>query len=74
MDMTMITYHQTDSPSRLRFYAPRWLLRLLSAAHSLHASWNRRKNLRILEALPPETLKDIGWPTTEMTRKPIVKK
>jgi hypothetical protein len=30
--------------------------------------------LRALEALPPETLKDIGWPTTDTTRIHTIRK
>lgn len=28
------------------------------------AAWNRRKTERMLEGLPQEIRKDIGWPTT----------
>lgn len=72
--MTMITYHHAESPSRLRLYSPRWLLRLSRFAHSLYVSWSRRQTLRIIESLPSETLKDIGWPTTENADKRIVLK
>jgi hypothetical protein len=30
----------------------------------LTAHWNRRKTERMLEGLPREIRKDIGWPTT----------
>jgi hypothetical protein len=30
--------------------------------------------LRALEGLPPETLKDIGWPTTDSNRIRVVRK
>jgi hypothetical protein len=30
--------------------------------------------LRALEALPPETLKDIGWPTTDNYGRSVIRK
>jgi uncharacterized protein YjiS (DUF1127 family) len=72
--MTMITYHQADSPSRLRLYSPSWLLHVTAYAGSLLASWRRRQTLRMLESLPQETLKDIGWPTAENPHMRVVKK
>lgn len=65
--MTMIITH-ADPRSRRRLNVHSWLSPLLGLGHNLHAAWSRRQSLRALEALPAETLKDIGWPTTDSRR------
>lgn len=69
--MTVIITHDR-SPSRLLLHSPRWLDRVVYLGHSLRASWDRRQTLRALEALPAETLKDIGWPATDNKATHIV--
>lgn len=71
--MTIITYHG-ESGSSLRRHPSNWLSRLVGFGTHLYASWRRRQNLRILENLPADTLKDIGWPTTDNKRMRIVRK
>ncbi|WHA39791.1 hypothetical protein [Agrobacterium larrymoorei] len=71
--MTMITYHG-ESGSSLRRHSSSWLSRLVGLGTDLYASWRRRQNLRVLENLPADTLKDIGWPTTDNKRMRIVRK
>ena len=70
--MTMITYHG-GSGSSLR-QKKNWLSRFVELSTDLYASWRRRQNLRILENLPADTLKDIGWPTTDNKRMRIARK
>ncbi len=61
--MTTITYldahrmHGARSSTRLPETRPSLLAKLAIA-------WQRRKTERMLEGLPQEIRKDIGWPTT----------
>lgn len=60
--MTTITYldqRRMSAPS-----TPRNSLPHLSLFERAVAAWNRRKTERMLEGLPQEIRKDIGWPTT----------
>lgn len=66
--MTMIIQHE-ESGSSLRFRSPYWLMRLVELGFGVYASWQRRQNLRILESLPVDTLKDIGWPANDTIRR-----
>ncbi|UIK07447.1 hypothetical protein [Neorhizobium galegae] len=62
--MTMITYQESDR-SRLRPSSFASLIRpALNAVISLRDQWRRRQTERMLEGLPAEIRKDIGWPTT----------
>ncbi|MFB9947290.1 hypothetical protein ACFFP0_00445 [Rhizobium puerariae] len=62
--MTMITY-QVGDRSRFR---PSPFAPLFNPARSavlkLRDGWRRRQTERMLESLPAEIRKDIGWPTT----------
>ncbi|WP_111838060.1 DUF1127 domain-containing protein [Agrobacterium sp. lyk4-40-TYG-31] len=71
--MTMITTH-SRGPSRVRLHSLYWLSHLVDLGRDLHASWRRRQSLRALEALPAETLKDIGWPSSDNKRMRIAQK
>lgn len=71
--MTMILTH-SRRPSRVRLHSRYWLSRLADLGRDLHESWRRRQSLRALEALPAETLKDIGWPSTDNERMRIAQK
>lgn len=71
--MTMILTH-SRGPSRSRLHSRYWLSRLADLGRDLHESWRRRQSLRALEALPAETLKDIGWPSTDNKRMHIAQK
>jgi hypothetical protein len=73
-DMTMIHYLPVTNRSSLRPSPSGWLDRLSSHLSARYAEWRRERMLRALEALPPETLKDIGWPTTDTTRIHAVRK
>jgi uncharacterized protein YjiS (DUF1127 family) len=72
-NMTMITHH-SRSPSRVRLQSHDWLSRLVELGRDLQTSWRRRQSQRALEALPADTLKDIGWPTSDSKRMRIVTK
>lgn len=62
--MTMITYQESDG-SRFRpssfvsFVRP-----ALRLTVRLRDEWQRRRTEKMLEGLPAEIRKDIGWPTT----------
>lgn len=62
--MTTITYldQRRIQPSSAATTAGRG--RISSLTERLAAAWNRRKTERMLEGLPQEIRKDIGWPTT----------
>lgn len=66
--MTMIIVHE-ETGSWLRLRPPSWISRVVTAGFELRASWQRRRNLHILESLPADTLKDIGWPANDTIRK-----
>ena len=71
--MTMITTH-SRGPYKGRLHSYYWLSHLVDLGRYLHASWRRRQALRALEALPAETLKDIGWPSSDNKRMRIAQK
>lgn len=59
--MTMITYHESgrSRPSSFTsFFQP-----VIRLAARLRREWHLRQTERMLEALPSEIRKDIGWPT-----------
>lgn len=72
--MTMVHYLPATNRSPHRLADGSWLRRLSSHVSTLYASWQRARMLRALEALPPETLKDIGWPTTDNFRMRGIRK
>lgn len=65
--MTVIILHE-ETGSWLRLRSPTWLSRVFDAGFQLHAWWQHKRNLRILESLPADTLKDIGWPANDTVR------
>lgn len=71
--MTVIITH-SRSPGRALLHSSQWLDRFVGLFRALEAAWVRRQTLRALEALPPETLKDIGWPTTDNKAARIVRR
>ncbi|MBB3947579.1 uncharacterized protein YjiS (DUF1127 family) [Rhizobium skierniewicense] len=71
--MTMIV-HQSPGPARGRLLTQRLLSRISERVLALQTAWRRKQNLRALEALPTDTLKDIGWPTTDTTKTRIVRR
>lgn len=73
-DMTMIHYLPVANRSAHRPSSGGWLHRLSGHVSALYRSWRRARMLRALEALPPETLKDIGWPTTDNYRTSAIRK
>lgn len=72
--MTMIHYLPVTNRSTHRPSPIGWLHRLSDQISARYAEWRRARMLRALEALPPETLKDIGWPTTDTTRIHTIRK
>lgn len=72
--MTMIHYLPVANRSSQRPSSSGWLHRLSDHVSARYAAWRREKMLRALEALPPETLKDIGWPTTETSHTRAIRK
>jgi hypothetical protein len=62
--MTMITYQESDR-SRPQSSSFASLIRpALTVVARLRDQWHRRQTERMLEGLPAEIRKDIGWPTT----------
>ncbi|MDQ0135509.1 hypothetical protein J2T08_003430 [Neorhizobium galegae] len=62
--MTMITYQESDR-SRFRPSSFASLIHpALTVVVRLRDQWRRRQTERMLEGLPAEIRKDIGWPTT----------
>ncbi|MBG0508962.1 hypothetical protein ACQZ5N_23460 [Agrobacterium sp. 22-221-1] len=72
--MTMIHYLPVANRSSNRPSSTGWLHRLSDHVAARYAAWRREKMLRALEALPPETLKDIGWPTTDNSRINVIRR
>ena len=64
-DMTMVHYLPVTNRSPHRPSPGGWLNRFSEQVAARYAEWRRDRMLRTLEGLPPETLKDIGWPTAE---------
>jgi hypothetical protein len=63
-EMTTITYldeRRLGASSKPQTSRPQQVMSLFDRAV---AAWNRRKTERMLEGLPQEIRKDIGWPTT----------
>jgi len=73
-DMTMVHTHPTAGRSSARLTSTVWLHRLAGYVSEFAAARRRARMMRALEALPPETLKDIGWPTTDNNSARIVRK
>lgn len=61
--MTMMTYHETErertSPLAGFFGS------IIELPARLHREWRRRQTEKMLEALPREIRKDIGWPASD---------
>ncbi|MFK3779034.1 hypothetical protein [Agrobacterium sp. NPDC089420] len=72
--MTMIHYLPAANRSPHRPSSHNWLHRLSDHVSARYAAWRRARMLRALEALPPETLKDIGWPTTDTHRINVIRR
>ncbi|MBO9654621.1 hypothetical protein O3S81_03820 [Agrobacterium sp. SOY23] len=72
--MTMIHHLPVTNRSQHHPSPSGWLDRLSDHVSARYAAWRRERMLRALESLPPETLKDIGWPTTETTRIHAIRK
>jgi hypothetical protein len=63
-EMTTITYldeRRLGASSKPQTSRPQQVMSLFDRAV---AAWNRRKTERMLEGLPQEIRKDIGWPTS----------
>ncbi|AYD00964.1 hypothetical protein [Neorhizobium sp. NCHU2750] len=63
--MTSITYLDRYAGRSVAPAKPAAFGWISSAMERTAAAWNRRKTERMLEGLPQEIRKDIGWPTTE---------
>ncbi|MDR6818555.1 hypothetical protein J2X76_003732 [Neorhizobium sp. 2083] len=62
--MTMITYQESDRSRPLTSSFASFIRPALTVAVRLRDQWHRRQTERMLEGLPAEIRKDIGWPTT----------
>jgi hypothetical protein len=62
--MTTITYLGQSRPASRHLTAGLLLQRLASPFARMLAASRRRKTEQMLEGLPQEIRKDIGWPTT----------
>ena len=61
--MTTITYHQPHNPGIALPSTPQFLTRLFRAV----SLWSqKRRTERMLESMPMDLRKDIGWPTTDI--------
>lgn len=71
--MTTVHYLPTANRSSQR-PSLNGLQQMSDYVSTLYQSWHRDRMLRALEALPPSTLKDIGWPTADNLRMEIHRK
>jgi len=65
--MSMITYQESE---RSRFRPSPFISFIrpaVDAVLKLQNAWRRRQTEKVLEGLPSEIRKDIGWPTTSTT-------
>lgn len=69
--MTMIIDHG-PGPSGARLFIRSRLARLTELVRELDNTWSRVQSRRALEALPADTLKDIGWPATDAKQTRII--
>ena len=70
--MTTIT-QLSQRPLRSRLHLLQWPSWLARLGNDALLSWRKRQSLRALEALPTDTLKDIGWPSSDNKRMRIEK-
>lgn len=70
-EMTTIIHH-SPSPSRGRLFMRSKLARLTELVFRLNDAWCRAQSRRALEALPTDTLKDIGWPASDCKQTRII--
>ncbi len=71
--MTTIT-QLSHRPLRSRLHLKQWPSWLVEFGGAVLSSWRKRQSLRALEALPADTLKDIGWPSSDNKRLRIEQK
>jgi hypothetical protein len=62
--MTMITYQESEGSRPQSSSFASFIRPALNVAFRLRDQWRRRQTERMLEGLPAEIRKDIGWPTT----------
>jgi hypothetical protein len=62
--MANVTYLDHHRPATSTAPRTDLLTRLTAFRERALAAWNRHKTERMLEGLPQEIRKDIGWPTT----------
>jgi hypothetical protein len=62
--MSTVTSLHVHHPRKTHLHEPSALDALRVLVARVMVAWQRRKTERMLEGLPQEIRKDIGWPTT----------
>jgi hypothetical protein len=63
--MSITTYRESEHSRPSQSIFTTYLALALSAVSELRDAWRRRQNEHVLEGLPTEIRKDIGWPSTD---------
>jgi len=63
--MSIMTYRESVQPRTSQSSFAIYVGLALSTISNLRDAWRRRQNEQVLEGLPPEIRKDIGWPSTD---------
>lgn len=63
--MSIMTYRESVQPRPSQSSFATYVGLALSTVSSLRDAWRRRQNEQVLEGLPSEIRKDIGWPSTD---------
>ncbi|MGF9564029.1 hypothetical protein [Neorhizobium sp. JUb45] len=61
--MAMFTSHHAHKSNSV--FGAVWAIAVGSIAE-VRASWRRRKNAELIQSMPAELRKDIGWPTSDI--------
>lgn len=63
--MSIMTYRESVKPRTSQSSFATYVGLARSTVSNLRDAWRRRQNEQVLEGLPPEIRKDIGWPSTD---------
>ncbi|WP_430251844.1 hypothetical protein [Neorhizobium sp. DAR64860/K0K1] len=63
--MSIMTYRESVQPRTSQSSFATYVGLARSIVSNLRDAWRRRQNEQVLEGLPPEIRKDIGWPSTD---------